>query len=219
LKNKDEASVLVFNHCSNIEALVATAYCPVTPKYIFKRELVWMLPALFVLALGMGHVAINRSDRTRAYKSLDNATNALRRGRSIGIFPEGTRSASGKLQSFKRGAFYLSQAADAPVTPGVFNGTFLLWPLHRIFAYAGHVHLRFLKPLRFGADVPIDERLERTHQVMNDAVNKQRKLAFDDVVRLGASTAAPAFIFVIGSSIYHYLVVYPFLLSLWHLVF
>lgn len=44
------------------------------------------------------------------------------------IFPEGTRSKSGQIQSFKKGAFHLAKSAAIPIAPLLLTGIYELWP-------------------------------------------------------------------------------------------
>ena len=50
-----------------------------------------------------GFIAIDRKDRASAIRSLGRATETIRRGASVILFPEGTRSRDGRLAPFKRG--------------------------------------------------------------------------------------------------------------------
>ena len=165
-------TVYTYTHCSNIEALVISAYSPIMPKFIFKRELMLMLPPLFILAWGLGHIPINRGDRAQAFSALDGAVAKLRSGRSVGIFPEGTRSYTGELQEFKKGAFYMAEKADVSVTPVIFTGTWLLWPPHRPFPNTGQVFIRFLKPITSAKGTSAEDRMHNTRQVMVQEISR-----------------------------------------------
>ena len=62
-----------------------------------------------------GHISIDRSDRTSAIQSLRRAGRSIREQRStVIIFPEGTRSLTGEMLPFKKGAFMLALEADVP---------------------------------------------------------------------------------------------------------
>jgi 1-acyl-sn-glycerol-3-phosphate acyltransferase len=70
-----------------------------------------------------GMVEIDRFNRARAIESLDRAKEALARGTNIWIAPEGTRSDSGRLGSFKKGGFHLALDAGAKILPITISGT------------------------------------------------------------------------------------------------
>jgi 1-acyl-sn-glycerol-3-phosphate acyltransferase len=61
------------------------------------------------------------------------------------IFPEGTRSRDGKIQSFRRGAFFLSIDSQTPVVPITIEGTYDLMPKGSSFIRKGTVRVIFHK--------------------------------------------------------------------------
>jgi len=71
---------------------------------------------------------IKRGQNREALKSLLAASEVLKNGRSVHIFPEGTRSVDGKLLPFKRGAFLVAQKGGVPVLPVTIIGSHLITP-------------------------------------------------------------------------------------------
>jgi 1-acyl-sn-glycerol-3-phosphate acyltransferase len=86
-----------------------------------------------------GFVFINRKNRMAAYRSMQRAGRRLRRGRSVVVFPEGTRGDGGALLSFKRGSFLLSLAAQIPVVPVGIYGTRSVLPRDHFCVYPGSI--------------------------------------------------------------------------------
>jgi 1-acyl-sn-glycerol-3-phosphate acyltransferase len=119
LENVDVGGPHVFmcNHQSvmDIAALVQTI--PVQFRFVAKRELSRIPFFGWALALG-GHVLIDRGDRPRAIRSLERASGQIRGGTNVIVFPEGTRSKTGELQTFKKGGFHLAIAAQVSVVRG-----------------------------------------------------------------------------------------------------
>lgn len=66
----------------------------------------------------------------------------LREGRSLAIFPEGERSLSGSLQTFRPGTGYILSACPVPVIPCAIFGAFKAWPRHRKFPRPATIRLR-----------------------------------------------------------------------------
>jgi 1-acyl-sn-glycerol-3-phosphate acyltransferase len=89
-----------------------------------------------------GFISIDRSDRNAAIRSLEQARELLASGTHVWIAPEGTRSKTGELLPFKKGAFYLALEARLPILPVTIRGTRDALPAHGLRSSAGaEVHV------------------------------------------------------------------------------
>ena len=114
--------IFVGNHQSNFDILSYFAGLPLQFRWMAKAEL-FRVP-LFGLAMRRsGYVAIDRSDRRKAMQSMTIAAERIRGGTSVVIFPEGTRSADGRLQEFKKGGFLIALKAQVPIVPVAISGS------------------------------------------------------------------------------------------------
>jgi 1-acyl-sn-glycerol-3-phosphate acyltransferase len=68
-------------------------------------------------------------------------------GRSLIIYPEGTRSRDGNLRAFKKGAFTMAIAGGIPVLPVVMIGTYEAWPPGKIWVFGGKLRAVVNKPI------------------------------------------------------------------------
>jgi 1-acyl-sn-glycerol-3-phosphate acyltransferase len=147
---RERAAVYCVNHASHLEPPIITKHlAPAFPMLsgLYKKELRKMPVMGKVWELG-GFVPIDRRDRVQSDQAIALAVERLHAGRSFIVFPEGTRSRTGELQPFKKGAFILAIQAQAPVIPVAIIGTGqamrrgsrLIWP----------ARVR----VRFGAPVP-----------------------------------------------------------------
>jgi 1-acyl-sn-glycerol-3-phosphate acyltransferase len=91
-------------------------------RMITKREL-FKVPVFGNALAAGGFISIDRSDRNAAIRSLDRARELLASGTHVWISPEGTRSLTGQLLPFKKGAFYLALEALLPILPVTLHGT------------------------------------------------------------------------------------------------
>lgn len=112
----DMAYLVLSNHTSHFDVLAIFSKFPRDLFPVAKREL-GHIP-LFGWALRAGAaIMIDRGDRERARISIEAAGRAVRSGRSVLMFPEGTRTPSLEIGPFKKGPFYLALEARVPVLP------------------------------------------------------------------------------------------------------
>ncbi len=110
------------NHAGafDIPAIVLTA--PDSPIFMAKKEL-GQVPFLKSWMDAVDSVFVDRKNKTSARSSLQNAIEAVRDGRSLVIFPEGTRSKDGKLGEFRGGAMKVAMETGATIVPVLIEGT------------------------------------------------------------------------------------------------
>lgn len=110
------------NHVSVIDSFVLPAVLPKALTYVGKAEYLddWKTAKLFP-ALGM--IPIDRRGGDHAASALDAARAVLESGGWFGIYPEGTRSRSGKLHKGHTGAARLAVETGAPIYPVGLIGT------------------------------------------------------------------------------------------------
>lgn len=132
--------VFVANHQSYIDIPAAIRAVPNPLYFIAKKELRW-LPFLGWYVMATGMILIDRSNRQRAFKSLDTAANMISKGKSILAFPEGTRTKNGELNPFKKGAFMLAIQAGVPIVPIAISGTEKIFPATKMQLIPGKVQL------------------------------------------------------------------------------
>jgi 1-acyl-sn-glycerol-3-phosphate acyltransferase len=96
---------------------------------------------------GAGYIPIDRSDRRAAIRSLQTAAETIRKGTSVMIFPEGTRSLDGNLRDFKKGGFVLAVDAGVPIVPVIIRGTFSIMPKSGLRIRRGRVRVKVLEPI------------------------------------------------------------------------
>jgi putative phosphoserine phosphatase/1-acylglycerol-3-phosphate O-acyltransferase len=121
-------AVFFINHQSTlIDALVTSHVIQRGFTVVAKAEL-REAPVLGSL-LGMADVAfVDRSDTAKAIAGLGLAVEKLRSGVSIAMAPEGTRSLSPRVGSFKKGGFHLAREAGVPIVPIVIrNAGEIMW--------------------------------------------------------------------------------------------
>lgn len=113
--------VLAPNHQSYLDALLLTAVLPPRFGFVVKRELS-RNPILAPLLKRVGAVFVERFDPSVSIQDTEGVVAALRAGRSLVIFPEGTFRREPGLQPFRMGAFVASSQAGVPIVPVAIRG-------------------------------------------------------------------------------------------------
>jgi long-chain acyl-CoA synthetase len=105
-------------------------------------------------------------------RSFSHAGEALDRGFSVMIFPEGTRSAAGQLAPFRPGIGLLVRQSSAPVLPVAIRGLGELKQRGRGWFRSGTIEVRVGEPIQFtpeATEAAITERLQREVETLLSA--------------------------------------------------
>ncbi len=148
-------AVLVANHLSILDILVL--YALFRPfKWVAKAEL-FRIPCVGWNMVLNDYVRIERGDRESVRRMMEHCRAHLARGNPVLLFPEGTRSPDGRLQSFKDGAFKLAHDAGCPVIPVVVSGTGEALPKHgHVLRQRMQASVRVLPPIVADAQTSVD---------------------------------------------------------------
>lgn len=144
--DKRQSYVIVSNHQSLIDIYVLYGYLGIDIKWVMKKEL-RAVPVLGMACAAMGHILIDRSNTGAALESINNARDKILGGISIVFFAEGTRSRSGELKIFKKGAFRLAQELGLPILPVTIHDTRYVLPSDTLDLRPGKVRLQFNDPI------------------------------------------------------------------------
>lgn len=135
------------NHQSWFDIFAILGKLPVQFRWLAKEEL-FKIPVLGTAMLANGYIPIDRSDRRKAFASLNQAAEKVRNGTSIVIFPEGTRSLDGKLQDFRMGGFVLALKSQQPIVPISISGSYRVLPKKGGWkVHPGTIQLTIGKPI------------------------------------------------------------------------
>jgi 1-acyl-sn-glycerol-3-phosphate acyltransferase len=106
--HEGRAYVFVSNHQSFFDVWTMMATLPASIRFVAKQELA-RIPIFAAACRAAGHVFIDRRDAVAAGEAIRVAGQQMEKeGLSLFFFPEGTRSADGKLRRFKKGSFALA---------------------------------------------------------------------------------------------------------------
>lgn len=114
--DKNASYVFVSNHQSYLDIPFLFRAIPLNLYFVAKKELK-KIPFLGWYMMATGMIFIDRSNRLKSVESLRKAARLIHDGKSVIMFPEGTRSKNGQLAPFKKGPFMLARQAKVGVVP------------------------------------------------------------------------------------------------------
>ncbi len=121
-------AVIVANHASLVDILVL--YGLYRPYKWVSKESIFKVPFVGWNMRLNAYVSLMRGAPDSIRRMMNRCLELLREGSPVLIFPEGTRSETGRLQAFKGGAFRLAKEAGCPLVPVAVRGTSLSLPKH-----------------------------------------------------------------------------------------
>ena len=138
--------VFMANHASMVDIWAVFVTIPASFRFIAKKQLS-RIP-LFGWAMAAGRfIFIDRQNALAARRSMDEAARRIRSGQSVVIFPEGTRTRTGRLGTFKKGGFHLAIDSGVAVVPVAIRGSGALMPPGSPLIRAGTVTVEVDEPI------------------------------------------------------------------------
>lgn len=160
--DRNASYIFMSNHLSHLDTPAFMKKLPFKIRFFVKKELL-NIP-IFGQAIYMGkHIIIDRKNTESAKRSINDAKKRIKKmGLSILVFPEGTRSKTGKLGEFKKGGFVLAIETGIPIVPIAIEGSFALLPTHTLLIKSGSINIKV------GSPIPVDGyTLEQKQELMD----------------------------------------------------
>jgi 1-acyl-sn-glycerol-3-phosphate acyltransferase len=147
-KERIPAGTCIFaaNHTSSADAPAVVWAIPRRIAILLKRSL-FEYP-IVGQAFHLAHfIPVDRFNRDSAISSLEKATESMRQGQSFLIYPEGTRSADGRLQEFKKGTAVMAIKAGVPIVPIACSNAHRIMEKRKLKIKPGDILVEFLEPI------------------------------------------------------------------------
>ena len=139
--------ILAANHESYLDGMFVMSAVPnklIRHTYFVAKEKHVTRPATVYLASKLNVIVLHMSNLKTSIQQLGEV---LKRGESIIIFPEGTRTETGKLGEFKKTFAILSVELGVPVIPVTIDGAYEAMPKHQKVPSCGNVSVTIHKPI------------------------------------------------------------------------
>lgn len=149
--DKNDTYIFISNHQSYLDIPVIMQAVPNNVRFIYKKA-ISKVP-IFGWAMYLnGYIPIDRKNAREALDSLRQAAERVKKGYSVAIFPEGTRSIDGTVGDFKKGIFVLADEAKEKIVPISIIGTNKILAKNSLKFKSGPVKVIIDKPMEFRKD-------------------------------------------------------------------
>ncbi|MCR9141243.1 MAG: 1-acyl-sn-glycerol-3-phosphate acyltransferase [bacterium] len=126
--HSDGPVIFISNHQSMVDIIVFFSVLRVPFAWMAKASL-FKIPLFGWGMAAAGYIPVERDDRRKALDSLYGAADMVKAGRSVVIFPEGTRGfPDGSMRQFKKGGFILAKRAEVVIQPITIHGASAVMP-------------------------------------------------------------------------------------------
>ena len=123
LIDKKKSYVFIANHQGAFDIFLVFGYLGQPIKWIMKQSL-RKIPLVGYACESAGFIFVDKSSPQAAARSIKQAENKLKNGTSVFLFPEGSRTRTGKMGPFKKGAYQMAMDLKLPIVPVTINGSF-----------------------------------------------------------------------------------------------
>ena len=172
LPKKGESVVYISNHRGFFDIISTYPIFREPTGFVAKKEMRtwpligWWMSSVYCLFL-------DRKDRRQGIATILQGVDYVKRGISMWIFPEGTRSkVEGEMLPFKHGSFKLATKAGAPIVPVAINGSAKIFDDHVPIIKSGKVRVEFMEPIETKGmtEAEMQELPERVHAMILEKV-------------------------------------------------
>ena len=161
--------VVVANHSSYIDGIIAIAALPPDFAFVIKKEMV-RVPLVGLLLRGLGSEFVERFDRHKGASDARRVLRVAATGQSLVFFPEGTFDEHRRIGKFLAGAFATAQRSAMPVVAMAIHGTQDVLPPGSAMIYRRPVRVEIL------AVIEATEAGQRSRELIAAAVGQPLEL-------------------------------------------
>ncbi|OJV39640.1 MAG: 1-acyl-sn-glycerol-3-phosphate acyltransferase [Bacteroidales bacterium 36-12] len=171
--DSDKSYIFAANHQSAFDIFALYGWLPNIFKWIMKAEL-RKIPLVGKACETAGHVFIDRSNPIAAQRSIKKAEMQLTNGISVVIFPEGTRTKTGAMSKFKKGAFRIAADLSLPIIPVTIKGSFERMTRNTFYVKPGNIEMIFHEPIDTAQFNPenLSDLMQNTWEAIDKDLNK-----------------------------------------------
>ncbi|MDR3339460.1 MAG: 1-acyl-sn-glycerol-3-phosphate acyltransferase [Candidatus Symbiothrix sp.] len=130
--DKKQSYIFISNHQGAYDIFLIYGYIGQSIKWVMKKSL-RKIPFVGKACELAGFIFVDNSSPKAATQTIRDAEEKLKNGASIAIFPEGSRTRTGKTGKFKKGAYQMAIDLKLPIVPITINGSYEVLPIGSYF--------------------------------------------------------------------------------------
>lgn len=172
---KGEKYILLANHASMFDIIAIMAFYPDVSWFGHERLL--RIPLFKQMLIMTDYIPMKISNITNTRQMLS-LLEEKAQNNTVAIFPEGTRTLDGKLNSFYRGFIHLLRASQHDILPVTLNGFYKLKPKNRFHInFGSKLGVVIHPPIKGSTLIPTSDReiIDRVSQVIESANADKKK--------------------------------------------
>lgn len=168
-----QSYVFVANHQGAFDIWLLYGYLRRSFKWMMKKELE-KIPLVGYACKKANHIFVERGRAETMKKTYDSARKILRSGTSLCVFAEGSRSKTGEIGQFKKGAFLLAQDIHLPIVPITINGSFDVLPPTKGFSFIKRhqMSISIHEPIPYDENKDLKTLMDETRETIKNGLKK-----------------------------------------------
>lgn len=174
--DKNQSYVFIANHQGAFDIFLVYGFLNHSIKWVQKQSL-RKIPFVGFASAQAGHVFVDNSSAAARARTIVNVEKEIVDGVSMMMFPEGSRTLTGKMTRFRRGAYHAAYDLKLPIVPLTINGPFDIMKRGTLCLNPGKMELVIHEPISTDniSEDEIPELVERTKNIIHSALWEKYK--------------------------------------------
>lgn len=170
---QDRPCLICANHQSLFDIALLDGYIPLQFRFVVKKEL-FSVPLLGLCLIMENQIKLDRKNRRKGIESIRKGSELIKTGRSIAVFPEGTRSPDGTVKPFRKGSLLIATDSRIPVVPVTIDGSYNIMSKGSFRLHPGTVKVIVHPPIETEGLSREDQKVlgERVRQVVIEGMEQ-----------------------------------------------
>ncbi len=172
----NQSYIFVANHQGAFDIFLIYGFLGRNFKWMMKKSL-RTIPFVGKACQSAGHIFVDKSGPKKIQETIEHARHTLIDGTSLVVFPEGSRTYTGKMRPFKKGAFQLADELQLPIVPLTIDGSFEILPRTSKFIKRHRMTLTMHAPIYPQGQglEDIKETMEKAYQAIQSCLSEKYK--------------------------------------------